>query len=254
MIIENFFSSIKNLAIFLLFSYSQIIVKWNDFWKNPGDSMVIKYILDIAFFLKKYYCKILFDFRIEPIYTEWIQICKLSDNKYHEFYYDISDCDKEEIMNSFEELANDINEKEVNECLAIIKNESHNYHVRILYPTISKNKFASMNSTNPIFLQKTNKNSQIVKGRNVFLDISYWCPGMKDSINLEVDRGMYLENNQLFSPLFIKRCLEYQSKPYRFNKYYKITLYDMNLKKIKMGYNEYIHITKNNQYEVCKII
>lgn len=244
--LENFLEYFKNTIIFVLFSYSRVVVKWNNYWNNPSDNFFINWILNIVFFLKKNYYKTIYNSLIEPKYPEWIQICKLSDDVYHEHYYDISDCDNNHIIDSFEELGNDINKTQITECLVIIKNKTKNYLTRIIYPEIHTNK-----KHKPFTIWKKDK---IIKPLNLILDIEYLHPKMKEPITFELNRGFYIENNQLFSPLFIKRCLEYQNKPYYFDMEYSLKIMDMKLKMIELDSSQYIHILENNEYEICKII
>lgn len=242
---EHFLITLNNIAIHILFFYSKILVNLNNFWNEKcKDNFIFKYAIGIFYCLKKKYYNTILNSRIEPEYSEWIQICKLYDNNnYSEFYYDISNCEKEDIANSFEEIENNI-DKNMKESLAIAK-KSGNYYTRILY---SQNNFSKIKC---VKLFKKNEN---IRPRALFIDIQYLHPRMDDSIPIELNRGMFSENNQILSPLFVKRCLEYQSKPYHFDNDYKLKILDSNLKMFKINSSEYIHIIENNQYEICKII
>jgi hypothetical protein len=75
-----------------------------------------------------------------------------------------------------------------------------------------------------------------------FLDIEYRHPLMKRSLRLSVDSRYFVVNNELFSPLFVKRCLEYQNEPFVFDADYKITIFTANFQFIDLTKNQRIRI------------
>lgn len=78
-----------------------------------------------------------------------------------------------------------------------------------------------------------------------FLSIEYSHPCMEDKINIEIDPLFYLDQNELFSSIFVLRCLEYQQLPYVFDSDYKIHIMDNEIKMFDLGSNEYIKLNKS---------
>jgi len=77
-----------------------------------------------------------------------------------------------------------------------------------------------------------------------FLSVEYSHPDMKDTITLDIPRHMMLVGNQLLSPAFVRRCLEYQPKSYVFNDEYKVLLMDSNIKQYTVNYKQYVSISE----------
>jgi hypothetical protein len=78
-----------------------------------------------------------------------------------------------------------------------------------------------------------------------FLSIEYSHPCMENKINIEIDPLFYLDQNELFSSIFVLRCLEYQPLPYVFDSDYKIHIMDNEIKMFDLGSNEYIKLNKS---------
>jgi hypothetical protein len=86
-----------------------------------------------------------------------------------------------------------------------------------------------------------------------FLSITYKHPEMKNSIELTIDNGWFMEGNEILSASFVYRELEYQQKPFIFDKQYTLHMIDQNINFIEIGYYEYIEI-KNDSYEIVNIM
>ena len=66
------------------------------------------------------------------------------------------------------------------------------------------------------------------------------------NIGLEVESVENLSvGNELFSPVFVRRCLEYQSDCYDFSYDYTIEIIDSNADIITLNSNQYILVEKN---------
>jgi hypothetical protein len=70
-------------------------------------------------------------------------------------------------------------------------------------------------NTPPVSLRKTPKH---------LLSVEYTHPEMKNSLYLDIPPGYYTEGNELFSYLFVERCLKYQKLPYIFDSNYKLKI------------------------------
>jgi hypothetical protein len=82
-----------------------------------------------------------------------------------------------------------------------------------------------------------------------FLYIEYRHPLMKTPIEIDLNKHYYMEGNELFTPLFVFRYLQYQSLPFLFDELYSIHLIDENASPIELDYFHYIKIHKND-YEI----
>ena len=82
-----------------------------------------------------------------------------------------------------------------------------------------------------------------------FLLVEYRHSEMKEAIELKMDAGWWRVGNELFTPAFVLRALEYQSTCYFFDEDYKIRLMDMNCNIIELDSNMYTLITETG-YEL----
>lgn len=78
-----------------------------------------------------------------------------------------------------------------------------------------------------------------------FLSITYNHPDMKHAIELKLNKSWLMTGNQLFTPTFILRALEYQSESYVFDDYYKIKVIDSNVNMFEFGINKYMVLTED---------
>jgi hypothetical protein len=67
---------------------------------------------------------------------------------------------------------------------------------------------------------------------------------MTYGIFLELDKNVYYANNEILSPLFILRCLKYQSKAFVFDLNYKIKILDENIDSFELTSNQHIFLHK----------
>jgi hypothetical protein len=81
-----------------------------------------------------------------------------------------------------------------------------------------------------------------------FLSVEYTHHEMGEAVELKMDAGWWREGNELFTPAFVLRALEYQSVGYYFDEDYKIRVMDMNCNIIELTSNMYI-VVKENGYE-----
>ncbi len=90
------------------------------------------------------------------------------------------------------------------------------------------------------------------KTRNFFLNINYSHPDMIESITIDLDKRFLIKGNELFSPCFILRLLNYQSKPFEFDNKYVLKLLDSSINNIELKYNQYIQLGSED-YKVCNL-
>jgi hypothetical protein len=232
----NCYIEIKNYTV------KRYINLYNSYWvvRTPIDYFqYTKYV--ITSFIKRKYFKIL----SEPTYEEWISLSqlikepvndellyKVPQYKYVETYYNITDCDIDIIEQIIDALFIDLFNTRQLENLVIIKTGDGHYISQVIEnkKDISKMIKILIDRLNPI--------------KSPFLTVEYSHPRMQKPILIEIDKGLFLENNHILSPLFIKRYLEYQSEPYYFDLDYKITIMDKNINLVDLCSNDYIEFNK----------
>ena len=67
---------------------------------------------------------------------------------------------------------------------------------------------------------------------------------MVDKIVLELDNKYYVTNNCLFTPLFVKRLLEYNSSPFVFDMDYTLDFMDDELNVFSLTSGQYIQLNE----------
>lgn len=77
-----------------------------------------------------------------------------------------------------------------------------------------------------------------------FLTIEYVHPAMEKGIFIELDNGYYVANNCLFTPLFIRRCLEYQTASFFFDMDYELKLMDGDLNIFILTSRQWIQLSE----------
>ena len=82
---------------------------------------------------------------------------------------------------------------------------------------------------------------------SVFMSVLYRHPLLKDPVSLEVERGYYCEDNDLFTAPHVHRLLLYQQGPsVPFDEGYWLELFDVNkMELVTLKSDQYIHIFKN---------
>ena len=97
--------------------------------------------------------------------------------------------------------------------------------------------------------EEYNDNITLNKIKKPFLCVEYSHPKMDKKIYLDIDIGFFVENNELLSPMFVHRCLDYQKEFYIFDLDYKIHILDNMMKTFCIDRTSYILLTKNG-YEI----
>jgi hypothetical protein len=139
------------------------------------------------------------------------------------------------------------------------------YNECFVETTNAMNNIVSSNSEGMVTLKVENKyaNQVFLKPRPVtmsavlplvpsphfFLSIKYTHPLMKTSIYIDLDKGYYNVNNEILSPLFIKRYLEHQPLNYHFDLDYVVEILDNNVQTVELRSSQYV-LLGNSEYVV----
>jgi hypothetical protein len=78
-----------------------------------------------------------------------------------------------------------------------------------------------------------------------FISIEYTHPDMTEAIELKLDDRYYVNGNELFSPTFVLRLLEYQSISYFFDNRYKIRILDSECSMFDFGFETHLLLTEH---------
>lgn len=93
--------------------------------------------------------------------------------------------------------------------------------------------------------EKEIQDVQNVRSNTKFLSIEYKHPKMKNGIELKLERSWFFVGNELFTPTFVLRSLQYQSKSYIFDSTYTITIVDSDINMIEFGNDKHILLTES---------
>lgn len=85
-----------------------------------------------------------------------------------------------------------------------------------------------------------------------FLSVQYKLASLQFNIQLEMNDESCNVGNHLFTPLFVKRCLEYQPQEYVFDMDYKLVIVDNNIKVLELDSSQYVVLEKDG-YMICNI-
>jgi hypothetical protein len=212
---------------------------------------IVKTIVDHSLYVSRYLLAAINNQKIEPMSSKWICNTFLmfrDPNKFvgESFYY----IDTYEFLKSSADLPDSYSgavtstdsilrsSTIIQEGMVTMKNE--NQYANTIY---FKNKLTAIKE--PIELP--NELSGIS-----FLSIKYTHPMMKDHIFIDIEKGYYYVNNEILSPLFIKRYLEHQAINYHFDMDYEIEIIDNDIQKFQLKSNQYILLGKST-YTVMNI-
>jgi len=79
-----------------------------------------------------------------------------------------------------------------------------------------------------------------------FLTIQYTHPRQPQPVSIVLPKGMYTVGNELFSPIFVLRCLKYQTQSYYFDMNYSLKIIDNNIEIVKLTSKQYVKIEEKS--------
>ena len=92
----------------------------------------------------------------------------------------------------------------------------------------------------------------VTAGRKMLLSIEYTHPMMKTGIVMDIPSSMYCKSNIILTPVFIKRYLEYQDKPFVFDMNYVLKIMDTNINTFTLRCNQCVKLT-NFSYDIITL-
>lgn len=195
------------LAIFAFERYVDIYL-----WINKQEYVT-------TFFQKKIKC-------IEPEKSEWIRIYSLIYT--HPSHYELC----ETIIDDYNSIEHEYK---------LICNKTKYFHttgVEHLFVAKKNDKYISR-------FYYLSKDISFLKSDIKFTYIEYCHPNMNYTIELVIPEGMWIVGNELFSPTFILRLLQQQSRYYSFDMAYKINIMDHEIQDLILSSDKYILLDKN---------
>jgi len=230
----------QNAVSSAIFEYSRIqtnIYLWSK--EVYQEYYAARIIIDVAVFVKETYVSLTSRKRLEPP-GNWAQVCSshyltrgyhIGDGKpiYAESYCIIIDSDELEshFQTCYEnnrELVAENKEYENSDTLIIARS---NDKYRVL-------RCGNTESKSPVFPME----SSSIK----FLSAEYFATPESAPIVLQIPKTMYITNNELFSPGFVRRALEYQDEPFEFNANYIVKIMDQSLNQVELDQTKYIRL------------
>lgn len=254
--INNYFSKkngtidvIKANAItYFIVYYGKILtIISNNYKKLYQRNVVVKSIIDNSVYCFNYSYSILIRKKIEPMSSYWISTSVLSKrdkNRYVGDEYTLFESydfikNPEEIIDGITNCETSFNE--ICDTVDSVVLNSQNYIEGLVKMKIGENYvFRIFDNIAGHFNEFK---LPIVPSKAKFLSIEYTHPIMKNGIVINLDRSVYIVNNQILSPTFIKLYLEHQSELYHFDMDYEIKIIDNDINNFILKYNKSILLT-----------
>jgi rubrerythrin len=225
----------RELGLLILFGYGRLMVNLelmgNYIYDNNEQC---KEMVDLFVWLKTEYHFLLSSAHREPKNVNWIQslcIAKSNDEPYHyyEAYFICNEGEsKEDIMNRFQDKTSVLNSSEFEDSMVILKYND-------LYKTKLNNDEDAL---------KKPADEDIIPSSFKPLSISYKI-GDTNPISIELPETIWNVGNELFSPVFVRKCLEYQERAFQYNMDYEIEIMDADVNIIELKSHQYIEVMES---------
>lgn len=258
-------------------TYSKVVTKLKATSQYLYDEYpAIRYTVDRTIYGARYLYASLYGYRIEPFYPNWISISAVQENRLHtpsripnargsvgidtdkspnmgdlnvqscntgrnrfeliEEYVELPEMGDDDLLENIQEayrVAHSTLTENVTECLLTIK-----YDGQYMYYV------CSADLRDPPITANTMISSA------AFINVQYVHPRMHTGVYLNMDRNLYLINNELFSPTFVRRWLDYQPDPFYFDMNYKLKILTADIQSIELKSHQFI-LMKKTKHQVC---
>lgn len=253
---KNSYEYLKNLdyndvALNIILLYSRSIETAKKYWLEFYHlHPLITLFIDNVFYMIRFLMAMMIDQRIEPMESNWIStsiLLKRDTTRFEgEPYTFVEKYDKMNMnlisdnesynnvfINGFKDACDcaksiAYNNKSIVESLITMKFENQYIH----YTFYKEN-----DENDPVTLP-------LIPCKTKFLTVEYTHPKMTSGIFLELDKSVFYANNEILSPLYILRCLKYQSKAFVFDMDYKIKILDENIHSFELTSDQHVFLHK----------
>jgi len=270
-------TQIISVSMFIGFTclkkYSAICVIINNFiFEQYYNNQMIQYWMDILFEWYHFLMAAILCKYIEPLYNPWVTVFYMKSGTPNESYYNLKK--NNEIVGFFprfseialpftytEKLVLDksVENNRVYEALNSIYytynfiksvhfDTCYDYLIILKYKNVYISRVGIYNGMKNL----RKEDFSMEKTMRSILMIEYIHPKMNSPILLNIDTGYFIENNEILSPMFIRRALMYQSAPYVFDYGYKIKFMDSNIKSHTIDSHSFV-LLKKQGYEIITI-
>ena len=228
----------SQLLLFFVFHWYQKMLRWlNSIFIKPLETIYEQYK------------------PLEPTGHEWIQLyCLTKHHPFNEFGWNLSSYDHfEKVLYSHVDNFSAFVQKE-HELIVdnpIIKLpyqyefECQSNLVELLFVVRNGEDYAIRNFSGLKPRKNESWESFPKRSSFEFLFVEYYHPHMKGTIELTIPAGMYLVNNELFTPAHIHRMLYYTDRYFVFDLHYEIRFMDQNMEQHVLRSDEYLVITED---------
>jgi hypothetical protein len=225
--------------------FTNVSIKYKKLYQN---NVVVKSIIDNSAYYLNYCYSTLIRKKIEPMSSYWISTSVLSKrdkNRYVGDEYTLLESyefikNPEQIIDGFTNCETSFNE--ICDTVDSVVLNSQNYIEGLVKMKIGENYvFRIFDNIAGHFNEFK---LPIVPSKAKFLSIEYIHPIMKNGIVIKLDRSVYIVNNQILSPTFIKLYLEHQSELYHFDMDYEIKIMDNDINSFILKSDKSILITE----------
>lgn len=203
---------------------------------------------NLIYFLKSAHSAIL-SYRIEPFEPEWISISCIFQTELdkatlnYSFNENYEQCPVFDTNGEESSIKTDSRLKSFTQWFYttqhVMKREKILDECLITMKTDNKYIYKICNRDNECFAELPYELSKVK-----FLNIEYIHPQNQSSITIQLDRNSYLVGNEILSPTFVKRQLEYMNSSKNFDMTYVLKIMDNNLNNFELKSDEYIVLDK----------
>lgn len=191
-------------------------------------------VIDYIFYTNEYLRAVVYEYRIEPRAKTWLSISFMFNNLFftENFHKDSNFEEGLELLDIVKDMYSIseslIKENDtIHECLFTLC-----YDNNYLFKTCSRTHISYPETI------------ELAKSSVKFLSIEYSHEKMAEPIVLDISDNYYMVGNELWSVSFVKRMLEYQSKPYYFDSDYVLHIMDNTINEIELTSKQFIRLEK----------
>jgi hypothetical protein len=250
---------IQNICLFLIMTNSRAQTNCYLFFKHLYDeNEIIRVPVDFANWSYEQVELMNLKCRYEPIYSGWLSVVSSikiirgahvnkSPLRYVESYtpFDMENSSFENITEAFKiacesnaALAKDHIEFENNDTIVIMKWDN-------LYKVVRAGSTCPADSDDRV-------GTPLNKSKVRFLSVEYNCPSKNSFVVLKFPKCFYVQENEVFSPVFVRRLLEYQPEEFEFDLDYTLKIMDGEINSFELKSNQYL-ILRETDYSIEEI-
>jgi hypothetical protein len=254
---------VQNAVLFFILFNSRVQTNCYLFFKHVYDeNEIIRVPVDFALWSYGQVELMNLKHRVEPTADSWLNVCTSvrikrgahlnnSPFRYLESYSHLSDKTFNSIKNKEkdEDVGNTesfIIACESNANLAKDNSDYEDHDTVVIMKQGCKYK-VSIANLHPSKVDPYN--FTLAKSNVRFLGVEYCVESKNIIVPLKLQKGMYIQENELFSPAFVRRMLEYQSEYFEFEMDYTLNIIDGEVHNFALNKNQYL-VLRENEYEV----